>query len=79
MNEAKNELTEAINNTRFNTPICPVYQNVDAAKTDNVQTIKKNLINQLTAPVLWTQTINNMINDGLTEFVEIGLEKFYKG
>ena len=79
MNEAKNELTEAINNTSFNTPICPVYQNVDAAKTDNVQTIKKNLINQLTAPVLWTQTIYNMINDGLTEFVEIGPGKVLQG
>ena len=79
MNEAKNQLTEAINNTSFNTPICPVYQNVDAAKTDDVQTIKKNLINQLTAPVLWTQTINNMINDGLTEFVEIGPGKVLQG
>ena len=79
MNEAKNELTEAINNTSFNTPICPVYQNVDAAKTDDVETIKKNLINQLTAPVLWTQTINNMINDGLTEFVEIGPGKVLQG
>ena len=79
MNEAKNELTEAINNTSFNTPICPIYQNVDAAKTDDVQTIKKNLINQLTAPVLWTQIINNMIDDGLTEFVEIGPGKVLQG
>ena len=79
MSEAKNELTDAINNTSFNTPICPVYQNVDAAKTDDVQTIKKNLINQLTAPVLWTQIINNMIKDGLTEFIEIGPGKVLQG
>ena len=79
MSEAKNELTDAINNTSFNTPICPIYQNVDAAKTDDVQTIKKNLINQLTAPVLWTQIINNMIKDGLTEFIEIGPGKVLQG
>lgn len=79
MSEAKNELTDAINNTSFNTPICPVYQNVDAGKTDDIQTIKKNLINQLTAPVLWTQIINNMIKDGLTEFIEIGPGKVLQG
>ena len=79
MSEAKNELTQAINSTKFNNPICPIYQNVNASKTDNVPTIKKNLINQLTAPVLWTQTINNMINDGFTEFVEIGPGKVLQG
>jgi [acyl-carrier-protein] S-malonyltransferase len=66
------ELAEAINSTTFNTPICPVYQNVNAKPiTDPIQ-IKENLIAQLTSPVRWTQIAENMIADGGTTFVEVG-------
>ncbi len=72
MNPAKEELAEAINSTPFITPICPIYQNVTALPTSNPEEIKKNLIAQLTAPVKWTQIVQNMANDGLTECVELG-------
>jgi len=72
MEPAKVELEEAINNTTFNTPICPIYQNVNALPTVNPEEIKKNLIAQLTAPVKWTQTVQNMIADGATSFTESG-------
>ena len=72
MQPAKEELEEAINATTFNTPICPVYQNVDANPHTSPLEIKANLIAQLTAPVRWTPTITNMINDGATEFTECG-------
>ena len=72
MQPAKEELEKAIAETTFNTPSCPVYQNVDAKPHTNPQEIKKNLIAQLTAPVRWTETIKLMISDGATDFVECG-------
>lgn len=72
MEPARVELAEAINNTHFNTPICPVYQNVTAGAVTNPDQIKENLIKQLTAPVKWTQTVQNMYADGATTFVEVG-------
>ena len=72
MQPAKEELEEAINSTVFNTPVCPVYQNVDAKPHTSPEEIKANLVLQLTAPVRWTPTITNMINDGAKEFTECG-------
>lgn len=72
MEPARIELAEAINNTHFNTPVCPVYQNVTALPVTDPETIKENLIKQLTAPVKWTQTVQNMSNDGATTFIEVG-------
>lgn len=72
MEPARQELAEAINAAPFSTPICPVYQNVDAKPYTDPQRIKENLILQLTAPVRWTQIVQNMIADGATEFVELG-------
>lgn len=72
MQPAKEELEAAIMETAFNTPRCPVYQNVDAKPHTCPEDIKANLIAQLTAPVRWTGTITNMINDGAQEFVECG-------
>ncbi len=72
MDPAKVELAEAIDNTKFNTPVCPVYQNVDASPVSDPETIKENLKTQLTAPVKWTQTMTNMIADGATHFTEVG-------
>ena len=72
MQPAQEELEEAINATTFNTPRCPVYQNVDAKPHRCPDEIKKNLISQLTSPVRWTPTIINMINDGAEEFTECG-------
>lgn len=79
MEPARAELAEAINNTKFNTPICAVYQNVTAKGVTNPDEIKKNLIAQLTAPVRWTQTVEQMIADGATEFVEVGPGKVLQG
>ena len=56
----------------MNAPICPVYQNVDARPHTDPKEIKENLLKQLTAPVRWTQSVQNMITDGMTEFVECG-------
>lgn len=72
MEPARVELAEAINNTHFNTPICPVYQNVTATAVTDPEVIKENLIKQLTAPVRWTQTVQNMVADGANTFVEVG-------
>ncbi len=72
MEPAKSELAEAIKNTSFNKPICPVYQNVSANPVTDAAEIKKNLIEQLTAPVKWTQIVNNMITDGASSFTEVG-------
>lgn len=72
MNPAKEELAEAINSTRFNKPICPIYQNVTAKPTSDPEQIKTNLIAQLTSPVKWTQIVQNMAADGLTHCVELG-------
>jgi [acyl-carrier-protein] S-malonyltransferase len=72
MEPAREELAAAIENTTFSTPICPVYQNVNAQAVLNPEEIKKNLIAQLTGPVKWTQIMNQMIADGCTEVVEVG-------
>ncbi|MBI3512078.1 MAG: ACP S-malonyltransferase [Bacteroidetes bacterium] len=79
MEPARVELEAAINATNFNTPICPVYQNVNAKAVTDPEEIKKNLIAQLTAPVRWTQTIQNMFADGATNFVEVGPGKVLQG
>lgn len=72
MQPAKEELQAAIEQTSFSRPACPVYQNVNAMPELNPDRIKENLIEQLTAPVRWTQTMANMIRDGVTEFIEVG-------
>ncbi len=72
MEPARIELAEAINNTHFSKPICPVYQNVNAKPSTDPETIKKNLIDQLTSPVRWTQTVQNMAADNGTDFCELG-------
>lgn len=72
MDPAKAELEAAINETVFSKPICPVYQNVSTTAETDPETIKTNLIAQLTAPVKWTQSVEHMIADGATEFVELG-------
>ncbi len=79
MEPARAELAEAIENTTFNTPVCPVYQNVDALPHTDPAEIKANLIAQLTAPVRWTQTVRNMIADGADEFIELGPGKVLQG
>jgi [acyl-carrier-protein] S-malonyltransferase len=72
MEPAREELQAAIEATEFKTPNCPIYQNVDAKPTTDAEVIKANLIAQLTAPVRWTQTMLNMISDGVDSFVEVG-------
>ncbi len=72
MKPAEEELAKAIEETTFNTPICPVYQNVTTTAVTEPAELKKNLIAQLTAPVKWTQSVQNMIADGATEFIEVG-------
>lgn len=72
MEPAREELAAAIESTTFNKPVCPVYQNVNAQPTSDPDVIKQNLIAQLTAPVKWTQTVQNMIAGGATSFTEIG-------
>lgn len=72
MQPAKEELAAAIASTPFGKPICPIYQNVDANPTSDPQIIQRNLIDQLTAPVRWTQTMLHMIRDGVSEFIEVG-------
>lgn len=72
MEPAREELASAIEATPFRTPVCPVYQNVDAKPYTDPAKIKENLIAQLTAPVRWTQIVQNMLADGATEFVELG-------
>lgn len=72
MEPARLELKEAIESTQFQTPNCAIYQNVDAQPYTDPAQIKQNLINQLTAPVRWTQTVQNMVADGATQFTEVG-------
>ncbi|HPW62358.1 MAG TPA: ACP S-malonyltransferase [Cyclobacteriaceae bacterium] len=79
MEPAREELAAAIAATQFNTPVCPVYQNVNALPSTDVTVIKKNLIDQLTAPVRWTQLVQNMVKDGGTSFVECGPGKVLQG
>ncbi|MDE6460427.1 MAG: ACP S-malonyltransferase [Paramuribaculum sp.] len=79
MEPARAELAEAISATEIHTPVCPVYQNVDALPHTDPAEIKALLVAQLTAPVRWTQTVKNMIENGATEFVELGPGKVLQG
>ena len=79
MEPAREELAAAIEATTFNTPTCPVYQNVDAKPVSDPAVIKENLIAQLTAPVKWTQIVQNMIADGATSFTEVGPGEVLQG
>lgn len=79
MEPAREELAKAIRETKFSTPICPVYQNVNAQPFSDPEAIKENLIAQLTASVRWTQTVQHMIADGATSFLEIGPGKVLQG
>lgn len=72
MEAARAELEQAISEVKFNTPVCPIYQNVDAQPQSEPEVIKANIIAQLTAPVCWTQIAKNMIADGYDNFVELG-------
>lgn len=79
MEPAREELAAAIEATEFNAPDCPVYQNVTTTAMKDVDDIKTNLIYQLTAPVKWTQSVQNMIADGATEFIEVGPGRALQG
>ena len=79
MDPAKTTLATAIETTNIVSPICPVYQNVVAKGVSNAEEIKANLIAQLTAPVKWTQSVQQLIADGAKSFTEVGPGKFYKG
>ena len=79
MESARAELAAAIEATTFSTPSCPVYQNVTATAVCDATEIKKNLITQLTAPVKWTQSVNQMIADGASSFTEVGPGKVLVG
>jgi [acyl-carrier-protein] S-malonyltransferase len=79
MQPAQDELEQAINAAQFSAPICPVYQNVHAQPVTNPDDIRRNLVAQLTAPVRWTQTVENMIANGITEFVEVGAGAVLRG
>jgi len=72
MEPARKELAEAIEMANFKTPVCPIYQNVDAKPHTSPEEIKQNLIGQLTAPVRWTQIVENMVADGFNSYVELG-------
>jgi len=79
MEPARVELEEAIESTNFAEPVCPVYQNVTAMPATDTEIIKANLIKQLTAPVRWTQSVQNMVADGATHFTESGPGKVLQG
>jgi [acyl-carrier-protein] S-malonyltransferase len=79
MEPARQELEDAILNTRFEKPICPVYQNATALPATDTEVIKTNLVAQLTAPVKWTQSVQKMVADGATEFIECGPGKVLQG
>jgi [acyl-carrier-protein] S-malonyltransferase len=79
MEPARKELAEGIGNTKFKRPLCFVYQNVTAKATTDPEEIRSNLLAQLTAPVLWTQTIKNMTKDGAAHFIETGPGKVLQG
>ena len=79
MEPARAELAKAIETTTFNTPICPVYQNVTASAVTDPNEIKENLVAQLTSPVRWTQTMHQMIADGVSGFTEVGPGKVLQG
>ena len=79
MEEAKKELEDAINKTVFSDPICPIYQNVSGLPYSSEIEIKENLISQLTSPVKWTHSINQMVEDGAKEFIEVGPGRVLQG
>ena len=79
MEPAREELAQAIEETNFKQPSCPVYQNVDAKPHTDIAEIKSNLISQLTAPVRWTQSVQSMVSDGATHFIECGPGKVLQG
>lgn len=79
MEPAREELAAAIAETSFSTPTCPIYQNVTTTAVTDAEEIKKNLIAQLTAPVKWTQSVQNMITDGAVSFTEVGPGKVLQG
>jgi len=79
MEEAKKELEDAINKTVFSDPICPIYQNVSGLSYSSEIEIKENLISQLTSPVKWTHSINQMVEDGAKEFIEVGPGRVLQG
>ena len=79
MESAKIELNDAVKNANINTPSAPIYQNFDAQGYTDADNIRINLVNQLTSPVRWTQTINNMINDNIKSFIECGPGRVLQG
>lgn len=79
MQPAKDELAKAIEATAFSKPVCPIYQNVSTVAETDPETIKANLVKQLTSPVKWTQCVQHMIADGATEFIEVGPGKVLQG
>lgn len=79
MEPAREELAAAIESTEFKIPTCPIYQNVTTTAVSDAEEIKKNLILQLTAPVKWTQSVQQMVKDGATSFVEVGPGKVLQG
>jgi [acyl-carrier-protein] S-malonyltransferase len=79
MEPAKDRLANAIENTTFNAPSCPVYQNVTATGITDPEEIRRNLVAQLTAPVCWTQSVQQMIADGASHFTEVGPGKVLQG
>ena len=79
MEPARKKLAAAIDQTTFNSPLCPVYQNVNAMPSSDPAVIRKNLVDQLTAPVRWTQTMKNMVADGALIFTEVGPGKVLQG
>ena len=79
MEPARAELAEGIAKAQIHTPICPVYQNVTAQATTDPETIKANLLTQLTSPVRWTQSVVNMLADGADHFIELGPGKVLQG
>jgi [acyl-carrier-protein] S-malonyltransferase len=79
MEPARQKLAAAIDQTTFNSPLCPVYQNVNAMPSSDPAVIRKNLVDQLTAPVRWTQTVKNMVADGALIFTEVGPGKVLQG
>lgn len=79
MEPAREELAEGIRKATFRTPLCPVYQNVTALPSTDPDEMKSNLLAQLTAPVLWTQTVRNMLADGAEHFIELGPGKVLQG
>ena len=79
MEPAREELAKAIDLTHFTAPACPIYQNVNALPSKDISVIKSNLISQLTSPVRWTQSVQNMVTDGATVFIECGPGKVLQG